>query len=76
VTEDAAQAPMPEYKEQLFGNIADLGTYIFHGTITVISGRGGTLRINDPDLVLNTEVIREEGTDHSQFFRTEIDKYT
>ncbi len=76
VVEDAAQGVMACYKGRALGSIGDLGTYSFHETKNVISGEGGALLINDPDLVLRAEIIREKGTDRSQFFRGAVDKYT
>ena len=40
------------------------------------SGEGGCLLVNDPELALRAEIIREKGTDRSRFFRGEVDKYT
>ena len=39
-------------------------------------GEGGALLIRDEDQVSLAEIIREKGTNRSQFFRGEIDKYT
>ncbi|MFX7620926.1 DegT/DnrJ/EryC1/StrS family aminotransferase, partial [Acinetobacter baumannii] len=47
-----------------------------HETKNVISGEGGALLVNDPDMALRAEIIREKGTDRSRFFRGEVDKYT
>ncbi|MDH4872493.1 dTDP-4-amino-4,6-dideoxygalactose transaminase [Pseudomonas sp. BN515] len=76
VIEDAAQGVMSTYKGRALGSIGDLGAYSFHETKNVISGEGGALLVNDAELVLNAEIIREKGTNRSQFFRGEIDKYT
>lgn len=76
VVEDAAQGVMASYKGRALGSIGDLGTYSFHETKNVISGEGGALLVNDPELALRAEVIREKGTDRSRFFRGEVDKYT
>lgn len=76
VIEDAAQGMMASYKGRALGSIGDLGAYSFHETKNVISGEGGALLINDPELALRAEIIREKGTDRSQFFRGEVDKYT
>ena len=76
VVEDAAQGVMARYKGRALGSIGDLGAYSFHETKNVISGEGGALLVNDPDLVLRAEIIREKGTDRSRFFRGEVDKYT
>jgi dTDP-4-amino-4,6-dideoxygalactose transaminase len=76
VIEDAAQGVMATYKGRALGSIGDFGTYSFHETKNIISGEGGALLVNTPDLALRAEVIREKGTDRSQFFRGEVDKYT
>jgi dTDP-4-amino-4,6-dideoxygalactose transaminase len=76
VVEDAAQGMMSKYKGKALGSIGNLGAYSFHETKNIISGEGGCLLINDPKLALRAEIIREKGTDRSQFFRGEIDKYT
>jgi len=76
VVEDAAQGVMASYKGRALGGIGDLGTFSFHETKNVISGEGGALLINNPELALRAEIIREKGTDRSRFFRGEVDKYT
>ena len=76
VVEDAAQGVMSTYKGRALGAIGDLGAYSFHETKNVISGEGGALLINDGELILKSEIIREKGTDRSRFFRGEVDKYT
>lgn len=76
VVEDAAQGVMSSYKGRTLGSIGDLGAYSFHETKNVISGEGGALLVNDPDMALRAEIIREKGTDRSRFFRGEVDKYT
>lgn len=76
VIEDAAQAVMARYKGQPLGAIGDLGCYSFHETKNLISGEGGALLVNRPELAQRAEVIREKGTNRSQFFRGEVDKYT
>lgn len=76
VVEDAAQGVMATYKGRTLGSIGDLGAYSFHETKNVISGEGGALLVNNPIMASRAEIIREKGTDRSQFFRGEIDKYT
>jgi len=76
VVEDAAQGVMSTYKGLALGSIGDLGAYSFHETKNVISGEGGALLVNDPELAQFAEIIREKGTDRSRFLRGEIDKYT
>jgi len=76
VIEDAAQGVMASYKGRALGSIGHLGAYSFHETKNVISGEGGALLVNDPSLVARAEIIREKGTNRSQFFRGQVDKYT
>lgn len=76
VIEDAAQGVMARYKGRALGSIGDLGAYSFHETKNIIAGEGGALLVNDTELISRAEIIREKGTNRSQFFRGEIDKYT
>jgi dTDP-4-amino-4,6-dideoxygalactose transaminase len=76
VIEDAAQAVMSTYKGRTLGTIGNLGTYSFHETKNIISGEGGALLVNDDGFAERAEIIREKGTNRSQFFRGQIDKYT
>jgi dTDP-4-amino-4,6-dideoxygalactose transaminase len=76
VIEDAAQGVMATYKGRPLGSIGDLGCYSFHETKNIIAGEGGALLINNPTFAERAEIIREKGTNRSQFFRGQVDKYT
>jgi len=76
VVEDAAQGVMADDRGRALGSLGDLGAYSFHETKNVISGEGGALLVNDPELAARAEIIREKGTDRSRYFRGEVDKYT
>lgn len=76
VIEDAAQGVLASYRGRALGSLGDLGAYSFHETKNVISGEGGALLINRPEHTEIAEIIREKGTNRSQFFRGEVDKYT
>ena len=76
LVEDAAQALGSTYKGRLAGSLADLGAFSFHETKNIISGEGGALVINNPDLIERAEIIREKGTNRSRFLRGQVDKYT
>jgi len=76
VIEDAAQGIMATFKGKALGSIGHLGTLSFHETKNITSGEGGALLINDQRLVDRAEVIREKGTNRSQYFRGQVDKYT
>ena len=76
VIEDAAQGILSSYKGKALGSIGHLGALSFHETKNVISGEGGALLINDERFVQRAEIIWEKGTNRSQFFRGQVDKYT
>jgi dTDP-4-amino-4,6-dideoxygalactose transaminase len=76
LVEDAAQALGSTYKGRPAGSLGDLAAFSFHETKNVISGEGGALTINNPDLIERAEIIREKGTDRSRFLRGQVDKYT
>lgn len=76
LVEDAAQALGSTYKGRLAGSLGDMAAFSFHETKNVISGEGGALCINRPELIERAEIIREKGTDRSRFMRGEVDKYT
>lgn len=76
VVEDAAQGVNAKYKNLYLGTIGDFGTYSFHETKNFNCGEGGALVVNDTKFIKRTEILREKGTNRSQFFRGEIDKYT
>ena len=75
VVEDAAQGIMAKYKGQPLGSFGDLGCLSFHETKNIHCGEGGALLINDEKYVERAEIIREKGTNRSQFFRGQVDKY-
>lgn len=76
VIEDAAQGVMSTYKGRALGSIGHFGAYSFHETKNVISGEGGALLVRDAEHAELAEIIWEKGTNRSQFFRGEVDKYT
>lgn len=77
VIEDAAQAIMSSYKGKLLGTIGHLGCFSFHETKNYTSGgEGGLLVINDDVFIDRAEIVREKGTNRSQFFRGMVDKYS
>ncbi|MCK7579221.1 MAG: dTDP-4-amino-4,6-dideoxygalactose transaminase [Chromatiales bacterium] len=76
VIEDAAQGVMASYKGRALGSIGHLGALSFHETKNIISGEGGALLVNDPELAERAEIVREKGTNRSLFFRGQVDKYT
>jgi dTDP-4-amino-4,6-dideoxygalactose transaminase len=76
VIEDAAQGLLAAYRERPLGSIGHMAALSFHETKNIISGEGGALLVNDPRYVERAEVVWEKGTNRSQFFRGQVDKYT
>lgn len=76
VIEDAAQGVMSTYKGKYLGTIGHMGCYSFHDTKNYSSGEGGALIINDERFLERAEIIREKGTNRSNFIRGQVDKYT
>ena len=74
--EDAAQAIGAFYKNRPLGTLGALGCYSFHDTKNVTCGEGGALVFGDPSFVEPAEIIREKGTNRSQFLQGLTDKYT
>ena len=76
VIEDAAQGIMSTYRGAPLGSLGHIGCFSFHETKNIISGEGGAILINSGEYESRAEIIREKGTNRSQFFRGEVDKYT
>ncbi|OLF81344.1 dTDP-4-amino-4,6-dideoxygalactose transaminase [Maricaulis sp. W15] len=76
VIEDAAQALFSTYRGRQAGTLSDAAAFSFHETKNILSGEGGALIVRDEALFHRAEIIREKGTNRSQFFRGAIDKYT
>ena len=75
VVEDAAQGVMASYKGRALGTLSDFGCFSFHETKNYSMGEGGAILINDDRAAEDAEIIREKGTNRSQFWRGKVDKY-
>ena len=76
VVEDAAQGVNAFYKGKALGTIGDFGCYSFHETKNYSMGEGGAILFQDDRYLEPAEILREKGTNRSQHFRGQIDKYT
>ncbi len=76
VVEDAAQGVFARYKDRWLGTIGHMGCYSFHETKNFSCGEGGALVINHSPLEARAEILRDKGTNRSQFLRGQVDKYT
>ena len=75
VIEDAAQGIMAKYNGSPLGSIGTFGCLSFHETKNIHCGEGGAFLINHKKYIKRAEIIREKGTNRSQFFRGQVDKY-
>ena len=75
VIEDAAQGVMSTYKGRPLGSIGHIGCFSFHETKNYQCGEGGAILLNDESFSQRAEIIREKGTNRSQFIRGMVDKY-
>lgn len=75
VVEDAAQAIDSYYKGRPLGSIGHMSAFSFHETKNIIAGEGGLLAINDERFIRRSEILWEKGTNRSEFFRGEVNKY-
>jgi len=76
VVEDNAHGLFARYKGKLTGTFGCLSAQSFHETKNISCGEGGALVVNDPNLAERAMIIREKGTNRSQFLRGQVDKYT
>lgn len=75
VVEDAAHALFGAYKGRPLGTIGTTGTFSFQNTKNFTCDEGGAFVTNDARLAEIAEVIREKGTNRSQFMRGLLHKY-
>ena len=75
VIEDAAQAFDASYRGRPLGSFGQLAAMSFHETKNIVSGEGGALYVNEPSFIGRAEILREKGTNRSQFLRGKVDKY-
>jgi dTDP-4-amino-4,6-dideoxygalactose transaminase len=76
VVEDNAHGLFGKYRDRYLGTFGCMATQSFHETKNFTCGEGGAIFINDPRYAERAEIIREKGTNRSQFFRGQVDKYS
>jgi dTDP-4-amino-4,6-dideoxygalactose transaminase len=75
IIEDAAHCIGATHQGRPLGTFGDFATFSFHETKNITCGEGGALVINNPAYVRKAEIIREKGTNRSEFFRGKVNKY-
>ena len=76
VIEDNAHGLLSKYRGKHTGSFGSLATQSFHETKNIACGEGGALLVNDVSLIERAEILREKGTNRSQFLKGQVDKYT
>lgn len=76
IVEDNAHGLFARYRGQSLGTFGALATQSFHETKNLTCGEGGALLINESRYQERAEILREKGTNRSQFFRGQVAKYT
>ncbi len=76
VVEDNAHGLLGRYRGRPLGAFGALAAQSFHETKNFTCGEGGALLINDPRFIARAEILREKGTNRSQVFRGQTDKYS
>ncbi|HEX2871705.1 MAG TPA: dTDP-4-amino-4,6-dideoxygalactose transaminase [Polyangiaceae bacterium] len=75
IVEDNAHGLFGNFRGRKLGSFGAFSTLSFHETKNITCGEGGALIINRPEFIERAEIIREKGTNRSQFFRGQVDKY-
>lgn len=75
VIEDAAQAFLSTYEGKYLGTVGHIGCLSFHYTKNTICGEGGALLVNDARLHSQAVIVREKGTNRTEFMLGKICKY-
>lgn len=76
IIEDNAHGLGVSANGRQLGSFGTFAAQSFHDTKNVHCGEGGALLVNDPQFVDRAEIMREKGTNRSQFLRGQIDKYS
>jgi dTDP-4-amino-4,6-dideoxygalactose transaminase len=76
IVEDNAQGLFGAYRGRALGTLGSLAAVSFHDTKNLTCGEGGALFVNDERLVERAEIVREKGTNRSQFLKGQVEKYT
>ena len=76
IIEDNAHGLFGKYNNKYLGTFGTFSTQSFHETKNISCGEGGSLFINDEYYFDRAEIIREKGTNRTQFYGGKVDKYS
>ena len=75
VIEDNAHGLGATYHGRPLGSIGAMATQSFHATKNIQCGEGGALVFNDLRFHAQAEIVRQKGTNRSQYRRGTVDRY-
>ena len=73
--EDNAHGLGGKHQGYTLGSVGDFATLSFHESKNMQCGEGGALIINNPKFVERATILREKGTNRTQFLLGDIQKY-
>lgn len=73
--EDAAQCVNAFYNNKPLGSFGDIGVFSFHDTKNIHCGEGGMIVINNPELIKKAEIVRQYGTNRTDFINKKLPHY-
>ena len=76
LVEDNAHGFGGAIRGRALGSFGNLSAMSFHQTKNLQCGEGGAISLNDETFIARSEVLREKGTNRSEFYRGVVDKYT
>jgi len=76
LVEDNAHGLFGKYKGRNLGTFGSMAALSFHETKNITCGEGGALLLNDEKYFEQAEILREKGTNRTQFFRGKVGAYT
>jgi dTDP-4-amino-4,6-dideoxygalactose transaminase len=76
IVEDNAHGLGGFFEDRPLGSMGTFSTQSFHETKNLQCGEGGSIGVNDVSHIELIEILREKGTNRSNFFRGAVDKYT
>jgi len=74
--EDAAHCIGARWQNRHLGTVGHLGALSFHSSKNVHCAEGGALLVNDERLAERAAVLRDKGTNRSQFLSGQVGQYT
>lgn len=74
--EDAAHCIGASWRGRHLGTLGHLGALSFHSSKNIHCAEGGALLINDARLAERAAVLRDKGTNRSQFLSGQVEQYT